>query len=187
MKKIILFAFLAGLINSISAQSTFEKGYIITLNGDTLQGQIKYNPKNELPLFDVVSFQTNPSDKKSYHANKIKEFSFDGNVYVARMIEDKAVFVKRLSAGAINLYEYRAEEFFMNNVRVNTNYYMEKIGNIELVHIKESKFKKQIIEIMADDESVIKDLHEKKYEYANIVDLFEQYNRNKDGSSSNKG
>lgn len=175
MKKLFIVGF-AVASSVVLAQSTFSKGYIIQLNGDTLKGEIKNNTKNDLPLFETVAFQTNPSDKKSYRANKIKEFSFDENVFVARTLDDKPVFVKRVSSGAINLYQYKTEQYFMNNIRVYVDYYMEKSGTDELIHIKESKFKKQISDVMGDDEDLIKDVNDKKYAYENIEDLFEQYN-----------
>ena len=184
MKRVAMIALFAFAMVDLSAQSTYTSGYIITNAGDTLKGQIKSNPKNDIGLYDAVTFQTNPNDKKSYRANKIKEFAFDGVVFVARMIDDKPVFVKRLSGGAVNLYQYKSEQFFMNNIHTYVDYYMEKVGNTALIQIKESKFKKQLSEVMADDATLIKDLHDKKYDYDKIVDIFEQYNKNKEG---NKG
>lgn len=176
----LMLALVVSTFTIVSAQSTISPGYIITIKGDTLKGQIKFNPKNDLLLYDAITFQTNASDKKSYRANKIKEYSFDGNVFVSRMIDGKPVFVKRLSAGAVNLYEYKVEEFFMNNIHVRVNYYMEKLGDTEFMHIRESKFKKQLAEALSDDQDLIKDIQEKKYDYENIVDIFEQYNKNKE-------
>lgn len=164
------------------AQSTFVDGYIITLNGDTLKGQIKYNPKNDLALFGAVFFQTKPSDKKSYRPNKIKEFAFDDVVFVSRMVDDKQVFVKRLSYGAVNLYLYKVEQYLMNNMHTYIDYYMEKNGSTELTHVKENKFKKQLSEVMSDNQDIIKDIQDKKYQYENIVDVFQLYNKNKDGN-----
>ncbi len=164
------------------AQSTLAKGYIINNSGDTLKGLIKYNPKNDKGLFESVSFQANDNEKKAYHANKLKEFSVDGSTFVSRKIDDKQVFIKRLSAGAINLYQYKTEELIMNSIHTYIDYYMEKPGSAELVKIKESKFKKQISELMSDDKNLIKEVEEKKYDYGKIVELFEQYNKNKEGT-----
>jgi hypothetical protein len=176
MKKVLMLGAVAVVTTVTLAQSTLAGGYIINANGDTLKGQVKYNAKNDLSLFDAVSFQTNATDKKSYRPNKIKEFAFDENVFVSRMIDDKAVFVKRLSNGAVNLYQYKTEQYFMNAIHTYIDYYMEKSGSTELIHIKESKFKKQLSEVMGDNEELIKDIHEKKYDYDKIVDIFEQYN-----------
>jgi len=162
------------------AQSTLTSGYIITSTGDTLKGQVKFNPKNDLTLFDAVVFQTNQNDKKSYRPNKIKGFAYNENCFVSRKIEDNEVFVKRVSAGNVNLYEYKSEEFFMNKIRISIEYYIEKSGTAELIHIKESKFKKQLAEVMGDDQELLKDIHDKKYEYDKIVDIFEQYNTKKE-------
>lgn len=175
-----MLALVVSIFTTVSAQSTLTPGYIITAKGDTLKGQIKFNPKNDLLLYDAITFQTSAADKKSYRANKIKEYSFDGNVFVSRMIDGKPVFVKRLSAGAVNLYEYKAEEFFMNNIHVRVDYYMEKLGDSEFMHIRESKYKKQLAEALSDDQDLIRDIQEKKYDYENIVDIFEQYNKNKE-------
>jgi DNA-directed RNA polymerase beta' subunit len=175
----MVIALTIGAIAGAGAQTTLEKGYIINSAGDTLKGQIKYNPKNDLGLYESVSFQTNPTDKKAYHANKIKEFAIEGITFVSRVIDDKPVFIRKLSGGAVNLYQYKTEEMVMNGVHTYVDYYMEKPGSKELVHIKESKFKKQLSEIMSDDKSLIKDIEEKKYDFGKIVELFEQYNKNK--------
>jgi hypothetical protein len=53
---------------------------------------------------------------------------------------------------------------------------MEKAAG-EFVKIKSGKFKKQLGEAMADNEEIIKALEDKKYEYENIVELFDAYNK----------
>lgn len=186
MKKLLLSVATGILTLGVGfAQSSFVKGYIITISGDTVKGEVKYNPKNELGLFDGVTFQTSASDKKSYHANKVKEFGFDNKVFVARKLDDKPVFFKRLSGGAANLYEHKTEQFFMNSTRVYTDYYVDKGKDTELVKIKESKFKKQLAEVMSDDAKVVRDLNDKKYEFDRMVDIFELYNSAKNNRNGN--
>ena len=64
----------------------------------------------------------------------------------------------------------------MNEIKVKSDYYMEKDGG-EFVKIKSGKFKKQVTEVMADNEEIVKALEEKKYDYDNIVELFKAYNK----------
>jgi hypothetical protein len=64
----------------------------------------------------------------------------------------------------------------MNDIKVKSDYYMEKQSG-EFVKIKSGKFKKQVVEAMSDNEEIVKALEEKKYEYENIVELFNAYNK----------
>ena len=49
----------------------------------------------------------------------------------------------------------------MNEVKVKSDYYMEKEAG-EFVKIKSGKFKKQIVDVMGDNEEIVKGIEEKK-------------------------
>ena len=84
--------------------------------------------------------------------------------------------MKRLSKGAVNLYEAQVEVYQMNEIKVKSDYYMEKSAG-EFVKVKSGKFKKQVEEVMADNSEIVKALEDKKYEFENIVELFNAYNK----------
>jgi len=174
---IAVFAFVIAFNSNSFAQAKYYPGYVILLNGDTLKGEVKKNPKKEFDNFTKAAYRKKENvDVKTYNATKIKEYSVDGVVYISRNIDGEQVFVRRLSQGNVNLYESQIEILQMNEIKVKSDYYMEKDGG-EFVKIKSGKFKKQVTEVMADNEEIVKALEEKKYDYDNIVELFKAYNK----------
>ena len=104
----LAFAFLLLLTipNKAAAQVKYFKGYVLMLNGDTLRGEIRKNLKKEFDNFAKANFRKNESaEMKTFHANKIKEYEVDGTTFVSRNVDGEQMFVKRLSKGAVNLYE----------------------------------------------------------------------------------
>jgi len=178
-RKLVNVLFILMLCVSVNgfAQGNFMKGYVINLKGDTLKGELKNNPKKEIDMYSKVYLKISETDKKYYKPDKIKEYSVNGKTYVSRMHDGEAVFMKRISNGVVNLYEYQV--IWLNKLNeevIESEYYVEKKGDAAPVKIKSGKFKKQICEIMSDNADLIKDIQDKKYEYENIVDVFEQYN-----------
>jgi hypothetical protein len=160
-----------------SAQIKYYKGYVLLLNGDTLKGEIKKNLKKEFDNYNRAAFRkAEGSEIKTFRADKIKEYCVDGVTFVSRNVDGEQVFVKRLSKGNVNLYEAQIEVLQMNELKVKSDYYMEKEAG-EFVKIKSGKFKKQITDAMGDNEDIVKGLEEKKYDYDNIVELFNTYNK----------
>lgn len=163
--------------SSAFAQAKYFPGYVIMLNGDTLKGEIKKNPKRDFDNFAKAAYRKRDGGEiKTFNPSKIKEYMVDGFVFVSRNIDGEQVFVKRLSKGTVNLYEAQVEVLQMNDIKVKSDYYMEKEAG-EFVKIKSGKFKKQVEEVMSDNEEIVKALADKKYEYDNIVELFNAYNK----------
>lgn len=159
------------------AQAKYFPGYVINLNGDTLKGELKKNPKREFDNFAKASYRKKDgSEIKTFNPTKIKEYCVDGTTFVSRNVDGDQVFVKRLSKGSVNLYESQVEVLQMNDIKVKSDYFMEKQAG-EFVKIKSGKFKKQVTEVMSDNEEIVKALEGKKYEYENIVELFNAYNK----------
>ncbi len=171
-----LFLFVSFNKNS-NAQAKYYKGYVVLLNGDTLKGEIRKNAKKEYDNFTKASFKkTNGTETKTYHADKVKAYEVDGATFISRNLDGEQVFVKRLSKGTVNLYEAQVEVLQMNEVKVRSDFYMEKEAG-EFVKIKSGKFKKQITDVMGDNEEIVKGLEEKKYDFDNIVEVFNAYNK----------
>ncbi len=161
----------------VSAQVKYYPGYVIMLNGDTVKGEIKKNLKKEFDNFTKAAYRKKDgSDIKTFAPTKIKEYAVDGVTFVSRNIDGEQVFVKQLSKGLVTLYEAQVEVYQMNEIKVMSDYYMEKSAG-EFVKIKSGKFKKQVEEAMSDNTEIVKALEDKKYEYENIVELFNAYNK----------
>jgi hypothetical protein len=160
-----------------TAQIKYCKGYVLLLTGDTLKGEIKKNVKKEFDNFNRAAYRASEGAViKTFKADKCKEYCIEGVTFVSRNIDGEQVFVKRLVQGNVNLYEAQIEVLQMNELKVKSDYYMEKEAG-EFVKIKSGKFKKQITDAMGDNEEIVKGLEEKKYDYDNIVELFNTYNK----------
>lgn len=174
---VVVVAAITAFNTNAKAQVKYFQGYVIMLNGDSLKGEIKKNLKREFDNFTKASFRKKDgAEVKSFTPAKIKEYSVDGTIYVSRNVDGEQVFVKCISKGAMNLYESQVEVMQMNDIKVKSDYYMEKAGG-EFVKVKSSKFKKQMSDAMADNEEIVKALEEKKYDYENIVEVVNAYNK----------
>ncbi|HSH68064.1 MAG TPA: hypothetical protein VLB84_20195 [Bacteroidia bacterium] len=172
-----LFLFFIITPKNVKAQVKYFKGYVVLLNGDTLNGEIKKNLRREYDNYTKASFRkADKGEQKTYRPDKIKEYVVDGVTFVSRNVDGEQMFVKRLSKGTVNLYEAQVEVLQMNELKVKSDYYMEREAG-EFVKIKSGKFKKQIVDVMGDNEEIVKGLEEKKYDYDNILEVFNTYNK----------
>ena len=169
-----------GLYGQTNTSANTVKGYVITLKGDTVRGDIKINPKKEAEPYVKVSVKNEKGEAKSFKAEKAKLYVAENITYVAKKFNDETFFFKVISTGAITLYELHYEEFSVANANeavVKTDYFMEKSDGGELVKIKSGKFRKQVSDVMQDNEVIVQDINEKKYTYDNLQELFEEYNK----------
>jgi hypothetical protein len=174
---VVVVAAVMAFSSSASAQIKYFKGYVLMLNGDTLKGEVKKNLKKEFDNFCRAAYRKSDGGEiKTFRPDKIKEYCVDGVTFVSRNVDGEQVFVKRLSKGTMNLYEAQVEVLQMNDLKVKSDYYMEKEAG-EFVKIKSGKFKKQITDAMGDNQEIVKGLEDKKYDYENIVELFNAYNK----------
>lgn len=173
---VIFWALYAELFSQSSGVTV--KGYVVTLKDDTLRGDIKINPKKELEVFEKVTITISATEKKTFKPEKIKEYVTDSGRYMSRMIDDQMVFLKVLSYGKINLYEYRYYwEKPNKDVVIKSEYYMEKEGDKKAGKIKQnSKYKKQLAEAMADNAELVKNFEDKEFDASDMIEIFNQYN-----------
>jgi hypothetical protein len=175
MKKIVFFLLI--LPFACLAQQTFIPGYVVDLKGDTLKGEIRYNPKKELDMYSKVGFKEVSGAQRTFKPEKIKAYGYDGKVFVSATIDGEAAFYKTLSHGAIDLFETQYETLQMNDIKLKNDFFMKKNGSSEFIRIKHNKFKKQLAEQMSDNSEIVKQLEENKnLEFENIIEVFNQYN-----------
>lgn len=166
------------LANLAAAQVTFTPGYVVLNTGDTIKGEIKNNPKKQSELFSKVLVKIDEQQKKSYKADKVSIYTFGESTFISRNMDGEMVFMRRISEGAIDLYEFQYEWInAKNETEVRSEYYLEKEGHKEPVRVKSGRFRKQVAEIMADNEQIVKDLEENKYDVQNIAEVVESYNK----------
>lgn len=174
-----IFLLLGVSLNFLYAQVTYQKGYLITIKGDTLKGEVKTNPKSEVEQYYKVYFKVSDLDKKTYKPDKVVEYKCGNDIFFSKKVGLESVFMKQLCKGKINLYQLLYEDQSpSNDIIVRSDYYMQTAADtIEPIKIKTgTKFRKQLAETMSDHKELAKDLDGKKYEYENMVEIFKTYN-----------
>lgn len=142
MKNILLISFFLSFALSISAQTNFKQGYIITNDKDTIMGLIDFRTK--LMNAQVCKFKEEGKDEiKTYHPGDIfgYRFSDEGKFYVSRNIEldgkTQTVFLEFLLQGIMNLYGL---ETGLYSTGVSQFYFLEdKNGKMYTIRKREDK------------------------------------------------
>jgi hypothetical protein len=163
-------------LNTFS-QISFVKGYMITMTGDTLKGEVKTNPKKEFDSFNKVFFRDATGVQKNYKPDKVKGYGFENKHFIASKYDGEPMFYKVLSHGPVMLFEMMYEMQQMNEIIYKTEYYVAKKEDPEYAKLKEGKYRKQLGELMKDNPEIIANSDEdKKFEIEKVVDLVNQYN-----------
>jgi hypothetical protein len=173
--KLLIVAFLLQLSISTQAQLVWKQGYVLLNTGDTVKGEIKI-PKKEFDFYSKVMVKRSEDEKKTFNPAKAKEFSFEGTRFVSKQVDGETTFVKCLSAGSLNLYEYQYEWQSGNNIIYKSEFYLEKANTTEMVKVKSGHFRKIVEEFMSGDTALLKDVQDKKYDFEQLTEVFQQYN-----------
>lgn len=176
----LVLVLLLGSFTAAKADLVWKKGYVILNNGDTVKGEIKYNTKKELPLFSKVTLKNAENIQKSYKPDDIKEYSYEGVRFLSRTMDKELVFLKLVSGGQINLFEWQYEIYHGDQTLVETDFYIEKKGSNakQPEKLKGNRFKKTVAELMADNTDLVArvEAENKKYEIKDMQSVIEEYN-----------
>jgi hypothetical protein len=180
MKKLfsLLVLFSAATITSVHAETVYKSGYVVLISGDSVKGDIRVNTKKELSLFQKVALKQGEATK-TYKPEQVKEYGFESTHFVAKKIDGEMQFVKVLSFGRVNLYEWQYELQRGNDVIVESEYFIEKNDGVsELQKAKSGKFKKTVAELMSDNSDLVTRVQseDKKYEIAEMQQVCDEYN-----------
>ena len=188
-KGLFLFLLSCLFLQKIRAQAEFAPGYIINTKHDTLWGEIKVNLKNQTECFAKIYFRTKcdtslshgkPSPTRSYQANKIDGFGFEGNNYSSVKLDNHWVFMITHCQGKICLFEYKAP-VSSGNEKMESEYYVMKGGfeNLQIIAM-DSKLKKHMKPFVSDDKILWKDFEKNNFDFGVVMQLISNYNeRNK--------
>jgi hypothetical protein len=169
-----------GTFTAANAELVWKTGYVILNSGDTVKGDIKYNTKKELSLFSKVTLKNAENVQKNYKPDDIKEFAYEDVHFLSRTMDKEPVFLKLVSAGQINLFEWQFEVYHGDDIIVEKDFYIEKVGGDakEPEKLKGNKFKKTVSELMADNSELVTRVENdsKKYEIAEMQSVIEEYN-----------
>lgn len=119
---LVVFLLTTGLLN---AQTDFRPGYVISLNGDTISGEIDY--RGDQLMATICRFKSNDGKEVEYTPEDIIGYRFtDSKYFVSKELEGKKVFLEFLIKGQMNIYYYRDEK--------GDHYFVEK-ADIELTEL----------------------------------------------------
>jgi hypothetical protein len=113
MQKLILFLLCASaLIGQSYAQSNYQPGYIVGLNGDTIRGLIEYERWDRNPR--KVSFKpTSGSTSLIYYPTQITSFSVSGEIYEGGIVDVDTSPVKLRDLDESPLPSYVKDSVFL--------------------------------------------------------------------------
>ncbi len=208
---IFLFTFLSININS---QITFEKGYIVTNDGNKEEVLIKNQDWLNNPIEFIYKAGSESSEKKGTIQN-IKEFGVNGynrlvsykgdidysssNIAALSIKKSpeniyKEVFLYEISAGKVNLYSYTDKnitKFFYSTEDDNEikplickQYYFE--GDVSKIATNE-EYKNTLESLFSDNPESLKKIDRTRYNVTDLTKLFSFYNGVTNEQSKEKG
>ncbi len=180
MKQIVVL--FISMLSSVAmlGQITFVKGYIVNDKGDTIQGEVKMNPKREKDNFLRVAFKAPDGTQKNYKANKLKGYGFGNKHFVAGEHDGELKFYQRLTNGEILLFKIMFEAIVMNESTFEPEYFIKQKNQTKYTEVKETKFRKQLQEFMKDNPSFAADYEDAKtFNVDKAIEIITNYNATK--------
>lgn len=191
---------------SSETKKNLFNGFVITNQGDTLRGKIKYvNPVyNELK----VRFYNENGKKTTYKPSDLVEYAFEVNEYsrtqkkrvkhwvhyyrkaIKRNPLKKGdglsiVFLHRITTGEINLYSYYVlESSRINHRDYDERYFAERVtpsGGFELTYIHKGNFREISQELLGNNERLAGKLGTNGFGYKYMAKVVRIHNKMADG------
>ncbi|MCB0846435.1 MAG: hypothetical protein KDE26_24470 [Bacteroidetes bacterium] len=168
----------------VHAQINYEPGFIITSEGDEVEGFLKStNPKK---IGEKVTFKAGKSATPTvYYPGDIKGFKYtDGRYYVTKEVTidttTKNHFLEFLLEGEANLYFYidkRGQHFFIErNNLVELEVKKEKVKVKNTTYLKKSDvFRETLRKEFADSEKIQKNILTVPFDHDSLIDITVKY------------
>ena len=133
MHKFILFLLCASaLIDRCYAQSNYQPGYVVALNGDTIRGLIEYERWDRNP--QKISFKPTSGPKNlTYYPTQIKAFSVSGEIYEGGIVDVDTSPVKVRDLDSSALPSYVKDSVFLQSLiggEKNLLFLKDKTGKV---------------------------------------------------------
>jgi hypothetical protein len=199
IEKILLLIILMFICRSAYCQENYLSGYVISLNGDTLNGFIDYRNLEKTP--NKISFKANLNNNKSeYTPLDIKGFSVVDEIYESAIIKTEltngletnaalnigmdTTFLQTMIAGTKSLYYYKNdfgnELFYIKTDKtyellVFKKYLSNQEGTNTIVQNK--KYIGQLFLYLRECSDIESKLKETKYTKQSLEELFQHYYR----------
>ena len=181
---------------SSKKQRTY-KGYVITLQQDTIYGTLKVSSPtiNELKIkfYDEANRKTvyTPNDLEGY-SFEVPRYDRDGKKsmlwiqFKKRTAEkspikmgSKEIFAEVRVDGNITLYDYYIEKNAKIGQMVEHQYYIEKEGEAKFQYISRDNYKSILKRLTADNSDLNKKIGTSGYGYKYLPKMIERYNSEK--------
>lgn len=172
----LLFSF-GAIAQKNAPKIVFLKGYMVNEKGDTLKGEVKFNPKKEQDCYNKVFFKDATGVQKNYKPKKIKAYGFEDQHFVAMEFENELKYYRVLTSGDIYFYKIMYEMISMNQPVIGSVYYISHKNDKNLKEVKEGKFKKQMADWMKDNPEFLNNYDEdKEFNAESAAEVIKQYN-----------
>ncbi len=104
----------------LKAQTDFRPGYILSIAGDTIYGEIDY--RGDILMSSVCKFKNSDNTIVEYSPNDIMAYRFiDSKYYVSKEVDSNMVFLEYLIKGKISIYYLRdldGEQYYLDKEKV---------------------------------------------------------------------
>lgn len=195
-----------------NSQIKFEKGYIITQNGEQKDVYIKNVDWSDNPETFIYK-STENAEQKTGQVINVTEFAvpnyFKYIKYVGKIDvspnniddlsnipnpiwEERTIFLNQLISGKLNLYQYKnknIEQYFYSNDNGEITPLIYKKYNPEGDTYKiaeNTKYIDQLISLTGENNSSNLKASKIKYEKSSLINFFQQYNGEKNETKNNK-
>ena len=181
-KLIILICSLA-LSNNLGAQfgwTNFQAGKIITLEGDTLEGEIKFVPGyHKIQFRNTTNYKIQeflPFDIAGFNYYREGWFAFE-SCKCLDYRKGRGVFMEKVMNGKLNVYRiWEDNRYFFDDAGFLGSQYCYGRTNKELVRHKKKNFNKELVRLMSDCKEVLLDLGTPGYQYQDLIAIAANYN-----------
>jgi len=184
LKLLLLLAFMFN-INTLFAQDNFyTSGYYFDKSGNKIEGLISHFSCTMIKFKE----NNNSKSKRIYSKDVLgfhtlgKNFKVVQNISIkSRMVlfpsKEDFAFVEIVREGKVNLYIVKI--FVNNGMTYGSGYYylIEKDNNIQQIYRAPRRFRKQISEILSDNQLLLQEIINEKLAYNDIVRIVEKYNK----------
>lgn len=174
---LLFFYSLTGLFSQNPAAAFIKPGIAVSNKGDTLRGDIRWAKKEiylqnmSMKLPDNTSKGISP---KNFRYVRVGEHEFESVELPGG--EKEKVFMKRLSSGKINLYQYDYELYQFNTNTVKSEHYIRSGPEGEVIKITTGNAHKKLDDLMADRPDLLKQLEDKHLDFAKLKETIDLYN-----------
>jgi hypothetical protein len=165
-----------------SAQNRFEKGFIVTLNGDKFEGSIKkyFNSSGTIVFLNVEN------KRKSYSPSSLKRFSVANANYISYCYDFYEVILVGEKATLYRKVTNNRDKFIYNGAQIggfvkttegNIGEYYIKVGTgLKLDVITRTNFNEYFLTLMQDNDALTAKIRSGSLGYSEIKTVVELYN-----------